>query len=74
MFHISVSYGPIELCFGYDALLSFCYHISRAYDPINRFRGPWALKTTPKCANIFDCSFHLLDLSCSWSYWAVHGI
>ena len=34
MFHIRASYGPIELCFGYDALLGLCYHTFRAYDPI----------------------------------------
>ena len=25
---------------GYDALVGLCYHNSRGYDPINRFRGP----------------------------------
>ena len=43
IFHISAVYGPIGLCFGYDAPVGFCYHISRAYSPIISFgvlRGP----------------------------------
>ena len=39
---ISASYGPIELYFGYDALVGLCYYILRAHDPINRIRGPWS--------------------------------
>ena len=37
IFHISAVYGPIKLCFGYDAFVGFCYHISRAHVPITRF-------------------------------------
>ena len=40
-FNISAVYGPIGLCFGYDAPVGLCYHISRAHGPITRFRGPW---------------------------------
>ena len=35
IFHISAVYGPIGLCFGYDAPIGHFYH-----DPIDRFRGP----------------------------------
>ena len=38
---ISAVYGPIGLYFGYGAPVGFCYHISRAHDPIARFRDPW---------------------------------
>ena len=41
IFDISVVYGPIELCFGHDTPVGVCCHISRAHDPIVRFRGPW---------------------------------
>ena len=40
IFYFSAVYGPIELCFGYDALIGLCYHNFRAHDPIDRFRGP----------------------------------
>ena len=40
-FDISAVYGRIGLCFGYDAPVGLCYHISRAHAPITRFRGPW---------------------------------
>ena len=40
LFHISAVYGPIGLCFGYDAPIGPCYHNFRAHDPIDRFRGP----------------------------------
>ena len=40
-FNISAVYGRIGLCFGYDAPVGLCYHISRAHAPITRFRGPW---------------------------------
>ena len=40
-FDISAVYGPIGLCFGYDAPVGFCYHISRAHGPITKFRDPW---------------------------------
>ena len=40
IFHISAVYGPIGLCFGYDAPIGTCYHNFRAHDPIDRFRGP----------------------------------
>ena len=43
IFHISAVYGPIGLCFGYDAPVGFCYHIFRAYSLITSFgahRGP----------------------------------
>ena len=40
-FDISAVYGPIGLCFGYDAPVGLCYHIPRAHGPITRFRGPW---------------------------------
>ena len=39
MFYIPTSYGPAELCFGYDALLCLGYYISRAHGPFNRFKG-----------------------------------
>ena len=41
IFDISVVYGPIELCFGYDTPGGLSYHLSRAHNPIIRFRGPW---------------------------------
>ena len=37
-FDISAVYGPIGLCFGHDAPVGFCYHISIAHAPITRFR------------------------------------
>ena len=40
IFYFSAVYDPIELCFGYDALIGFCYHNFRAHYPINWFRGP----------------------------------
>ena len=36
IFDISVVYGPIELCFGYDTPVGLCNHIFRAHDPIIR--------------------------------------
>ena len=40
-FDISAVYSPNGLCFGYDAPVGLCYHISRAQAFINKFRGPW---------------------------------
>ena len=34
VFDISAVYGPIGLCFGYDAPVGLCFHISRAHGPI----------------------------------------
>jgi hypothetical protein len=34
IFYISAVYGPIGLCFGYEAPMGFCYHISRAHGSI----------------------------------------
>ena len=40
MFYIPASYGPVELCFGYDAPVCLGYYIFRAHGPFNRFKGP----------------------------------
>ena len=37
---ISVVYGLIKLCFGYDTPVGLCYHISRAQGHTIGFRGP----------------------------------
>ena len=39
--YISAVYGPIELCFGYNALIGLCYHNFRAHDHMDWFRGPF---------------------------------
>ena len=41
IFHISAVYGPIWLCFGYDAPIGPFYH-----DPIDWFRGPLLERTS----------------------------
>ena len=38
--HISAVYGPIGLCFGYDAPIGPFYHNFRAREPIDQFRVP----------------------------------
>ena len=40
IFYISAVYGPIGLCFGYDAPIGPFFHNFRAREPIDRFRVP----------------------------------
>ena len=63
-FNISAVYGPIELCFGYDAAVSLCCHISGAYGPIIGFRAPLEPlydPVTPKNDSILDLAI-ILDI------------
>ena len=46
-FDILAVYGPIGLCFGYDAPVGLCYHVFKAHGPITGFRGPWGLYYNP---------------------------
>ena len=42
IFHILAVYGPVGLCFGYDAPVGFCYHISiTRYHHIDLYHTVW---------------------------------
>ena len=65
IFHISAVYGPIGLCFRYDASVGFCYHIFRAHGPITSFGVTGAPKMSQCTLNvqislILASIFHIL--------------
>ena len=63
----------VQICCALDMILLYLSAII-SLELMARFRGLWGPQKnpmSPRCANISDCSFNLLYLSCLWSYWAL---